>query len=467
MGTVAGMAVTVGLASSAPAATLTVTSERDRGAGSLRNTIERADDGDTVRLPPGTYRVTRGALEIEDSLTIRGAGAKRTVVDARRRSRVMEALGTDDSLRLKKLTVTGGRVEGSGAGIFTLGDLTLDRVTVRGNRVATGDFARFGAGIAHGNGDLTLNRSVITRNVVVGGTGQNFGAGVSMVVDGGDLRVLSSTVSNNAVTGTSGSGGGLFMSAIPTADPANMLIRRSTFAGNSAPTAGGALVYQQTDTSGLLTTARIVDSTISGNQAAGDSQGFGGGIYLSNVLTDDAALLDVSVANTTVSGNVAGTPEALGRGGGIAFETVTLGASGAALTINNATISGNRAFVTGSGGQGGGINVSGDPPTLSNSIVARNRASGSPDCSAAVPSSGNNLEGATSCGFTSLGDQQDANPMLEPLRANGGPTQTRALKPGSPALNRGSNATCEPRDQRGVIRPQGPRCDVGAYERKR
>jgi len=99
-------------------------------------------------------------------------------------------------------------------------------------------------------------------------------------------------------------------------------------------------------------------------------------------------------------------------------------------------------------------------------IVATNQAAGSPDCAGPVTSGGNNLESGTSCGFTALGDVQ-ANPKLAPLRANGGPTRTRALRPGSPALNAGDNGTCEPRDQRGIRRPQGPRCDIGSYERKR
>jgi hypothetical protein len=48
-------------------------------------------------------------------------------------------------------------------------------------------------------------------------------------------------------------------------------------------------------------------------------------------------------------------------------------------------------------------------------------------------------------------------------RPNGGPTDTEMLLPGSPAIDAGS-APCEPVDQRGVSRPQGGGCDIGAYE---
>src|SRR3970282_626777 len=55
---------------------------------------------------------------------------------------------------------------------------------------------------------------------------------------------------------------------------------------------------------------------------------------------------------------------------------------------------------------------------------------------------------------------------LGPLANNGGPPQTHALLAGSPAIDAGS-PDCPPpaTDQRGVARPQGPACDIGAYER--
>ena len=55
---------------------------------------------------------------------------------------------------------------------------------------------------------------------------------------------------------------------------------------------------------------------------------------------------------------------------------------------------------------------------------------------------------------------------LRPLGANGGPTETVPLLPGSPALDRTPAGTCPPLavDQRGITRPQGPACDAGAYE---
>ena len=58
----------------------------------------------------------------------------------------------------------------------------------------------------------------------------------------------------------------------------------------------------------------------------------------------------------------------------------------------------------------------------------------------------------------------NADPLLGPLQDNGGPTQTHALLAGSPAIDAALLANCPATDQRGVSRPQGPGCDIGAFE---
>jgi len=58
----------------------------------------------------------------------------------------------------------------------------------------------------------------------------------------------------------------------------------------------------------------------------------------------------------------------------------------------------------------------------------------------------------------------DANPMLGALGNNGGLTQTVPLLTGSPAIDTANDSLCPAQDQRGVIRPQGTHCDMGAYE---
>ena len=83
-----------------------------------------------------------------------------------------------------------------------------------------------------------------------------------------------------------------------------------------------------------------------------------------------------------------------------------------------------------------------------------------------LTSLGYNLADDLSCSLTQPTDHPGVNPNLGPLATNGGPTQTHALLNGSPALDAGGTSAngCPATDQRGVARPQGAACDIGAYE---
>jgi hypothetical protein len=87
------------------------------------------------------------------------------------------------------------------------------------------------------------------------------------------------------------------------------------------------------------------------------------------------------------------------------------------------------------------------------------------NCSRVVTSLGYNLTDDASCGFLATGDLVVGDAMLGPLADNGGPTETHDLLPGTPAIDAGS-PDCPPptTDQRGVARPQGAACDIGAVE---
>ncbi len=62
------------------------------------------------------------------------------------------------------------------------------------------------------------------------------------------------------------------------------------------------------------------------------------------------------------------------------------------------------------------------------------------------------------------GDMVNTLPLVGPLQDNGGATPTHALALNSPAIENGDNDLCLLIDQRGVSRPQGLSCDIGAYE---
>ena len=158
------------------------------------------------------------------------------------------------------------------------------------------------------------------------------------------------------------------------------------------------------------------------------------------------------MTNCTVSGNTA--PE---NGGGL----LNLGAAN--LTAINCTVSGNTAKNLG----GGGLFNAGTAK-LSNTIIAGNNASPGPDVDGAVLSQGYNLIGITdgssgwvSKDLTGIGSSP-LNPLLAALGNYGGPTETMALLPGSPAIDAGNSSVAT--DQRGVSRPKGSASDVGAFE---
>lgn len=104
---------------------------------------------------------------------------------------------------------------------------------------------------------------------------------------------------------------------------------------------------------------------------------------------------------------------------------------------------------------------------LTNTVITGNHwyaceqfASGNP---VSLISGGHNLVQDISCNPVAS-DLIIGDALIGPLSNNGGPTFTHALLPGSPAIDMADNALCPATDQRGVVRPQGPTCDIGAYE---
>jgi hypothetical protein len=148
------------------------------------------------------------------------------------------------------------------------------------------------------------------------------------------------------------------------------------------------------------------------------------------------------------------------------------------VAIINSSIFENRADgPTGFQGRGDAI---ADAFSLPGSVILKNSIVASPtqglaiDCYTAagvLGSLGHNIASDASCGLTGIGDLNSTDPLLGSLANNGGPTPTHAPLLGSPAINAVPLADCADAngnpiatDQRGVARPQGPTCDIGAYE---
>jgi CSLREA domain-containing protein len=251
--------------------------------------------------------------------------------------------------------------------------------------------------------------------------GRPFVVGPPFEVD--DVALVNGLAATNSAA-TSGPDGGAVVGA------GTLVLRRCLVANSQARTGGGIWWF------GGLT---VDQSTIAGNRATGSVEGFaGGGIF--------GALGPDPITNSTITGN---TAPAGTIGGGVALEETE-------VSFVNDTITGNQA------GIGGGIGYLA-MGTLADTIIAGNTGG---DCSRFffVLTPDHSLDSDNSCHLTDAGSLPGVDPLLGPLANNGGPTDTQALLAGSPAIDAGNNATCLPTDQRGVTRPQGPACDIGAYE---
>ncbi len=289
----------------------------------------------------------------------------------------------------------------------------------------------------------------ITDSLTIQGPGANrltvSGGGVTSGADGGifydKVYVGGNFLALSGITladgNTAGHGGALSFSY------GSLTLSGVAIQNNQAQTFGGGFYMGGH-------TLSVIDSTISGNS----SSNHGGGFAI-NYPT-------VSLIDSTISGNSAG-----GFGGGFYGRT-----GSNTLTVRNSTISGNSA-----GTLGGGFLLNKSNVTLTNSIVANNTApSGAEFLGATQTGTPTNvtanfslIEGGYSVSGTFSGSNNifGQDPKLGPLAPNGGPTQTLALLPGSPAIDAGSNAlTPSTYDQRG---PGFPRIfngtiDIGAFE---
>jgi hypothetical protein len=429
-------------------------------------------EDDTIVLGAGsTYALTAPAIGVNGlpavtgKITVQGNGATIARTGGPE-FRILDVAGTGD-LTLDRVTVKGGRVtfnfpqpnfSDGGAGIRVLGagKLTLTNSTVTQNQ-CLGDVCQGGGILAFDNAFpvVTLTDSTVSESFA------QTGGGISLRHNDQILRLTRTTITGN--TGITGGG-------IATNGHDQVTIVDSIIHGNSVSelVPGGALGGGILDIGGASWT--ISGTTISGNTVTANINGSFTGAYGGGMGENGGAT--ITMVNSTVTGNsCTNNGTALVAGGGLFSE------GGGTWSLRNVTIAGNT--VTGQNGSGGGLETTRGTYTLRNSIVSGNSAGSKPDCSAAgnmlasVLSEGHNLVGSTTgCGGFVLGagDLVGQDPQLGALADNTGPTPTMALPPGSPAVDAGDPAApgtgtgCEPADQRGVARPQGAACDIGAFE---
>jgi predicted outer membrane repeat protein len=301
---------------------------------------------------------------------------------------------------LTNLTFTNNDAILNGGGMYILGTSSSPILT---NTAFTGNEADEGGGIYNAS-TLTVMNSAITAN-----TSNDNGGGI---YNTGILSVTDSNISDN-ISGDDG--GGIFIGS-----GGNVTMTNSTISGNKASESGGG-IYNW----GSL---KIWNSTFYGNTTLEK----GGGIRSINT---------VIVVNSTFSQN-----HARDNGGGIS--------NGGTLNLTNSTFYKNETEY-----DVGGIYNTGTLNYANTIITSFLTSFACFNDGGAISHNTHNLVQDGSCESELSGD-----PMLGLLADNGGPTLTHALLPGSIAIDSGDINFCPEADQRGVIRPQGAGCDIGAYE---
>ncbi len=394
----------------AQAATITVTSPADSGAGTLRQAILDANSDDTINFSAGitTINLTSDELLIDKNLTITGPGAnllslQRSAAGGTPAFRIFDIAFGNFNVTISGLTIANGNAAGAsdGGGIFDQsngGTLTITGCTISGN-VADGD----GGGINNSFGTVIITSSTLS------GNSANSDGG-SIYNDNGMVTLTSSTLSANSATGD---GGGIYNNV------GTMTMTNSTLSANSATGDGGGIENHNSN-------FNITNSTLSGNSA----QNAGG------IRNDDGG--EMNLINSTISGNSAkgtgGVDTSAGDGMGISNTIIAKNTDSDGNPDCNGTFSSS------------GYNLIGD------------------DSGATItPTTGDQIGTAAS----------PIDPLLGPLQDNGGPTKTQALLSGSTAIDKG-NSSGSNTDQRGFTRPVdnpaipnatgGDGSDIGAFE---
>jgi hypothetical protein len=403
--------------------------------------------------------------------------------------RLLRQAGTG-FVEIRNITLTRGGSDGPGAALTSRGEIAVVDSHVQENLSEE-----------PGGGVMSQRRVTVIRSVITGNLANDDGGGVyarrggiqvydsiinSNLVDGsggalgstGDILVVNSHVDGNT---TDGDGGALYAD-----EDGDITVINSTVNGSDADGPGGAIFTLDGDVT-------IINSELNGNRAddrGGAISGEATVTIVNSTIARNAAVAHVAggvwargnlyVANSTISGNYAE-----GEGGGI------LGAGIVGLV--NSTVTNNVAPVAANVGAAERLDVFGSvigpPPAQAETTGGEVQPTGTNCQVPAVRSYGYNYASDMSCGLTGPGDVIAPLPKLGPLAGNGGLGETHMPSPGSPLLDRIPAAACGfapfgqvlegeqhleglvdypavamGRDQRGVARPQGGGCDIGAVE---
>jgi CSLREA domain-containing protein len=390
-----------------------------------------AGDGHNVirfDLPsPTTIALTAQLPTVVNQVTIRGPEGEQLGLFGDDAVGLL-AVGGGATLRLSDLTLANGSAGQGGAVLVSGGTLVVERVAFRTNGANPGS----GGAIANLGGTVQVSASTFADSYASGAGGAVYNStGGVLELDG---CVFDGNVSDD-------NGGAIYNRGVLTAIGC-------TFDGNAAGMSSGA-IYN------LSATLAVDASTFLHNAAA--SAGGAIGNYSGAVAT---------IARSTFALNRAGP-----WGGGAVY----VRDAGSTMAVSYSSFSANTAAGGGAAIGNGGSGEDGGTVTLAATLLSYNQVStATVNCfnqpGGTLQDGGYNLEDADTCTLgTGSWKSTDPGP-LEPAD-NGGGTQTLALSASSAARDRvpagaAGCGTTVSADQRGVARPQGAGCDVGAYERE-
>lgn len=301
------------------------------------------------------------------------------------------------------------------------------------------------------SGTNVVANTVFNRQSVGGGQWFCNASAGALYQTAGSLRLIGCTFSTNQVTG----GDGIIIGSGSNAGSADGGAALLTFI--SAGQQGQVKLYCDAVISNSCFIRNIARGGLQGPAVGAAGTAAGGGLESSTTLR---------MFNCTLAANLA-------IGGDITYPSYPVSSAyGGALnlsgtsTLTHVTIAANTVSKgAGAGGssvaQGGGIYLSSGKVYVRNSLFSTNAPGNS---TGTLQDDGNSLSSDGTCAFSAPGSLNSTDPMLAPLGMYGGPTFTMALRPGSPAVDAGNPAFCLASDQRGVPRPQGANCDIGAFE---
>lgn len=384
---------------------------------------------------------------------------------------IYTASGLNLSLTVRNLSIINGRAKddapgeraaNQGGGIYSgyYNTLTVENVTFINNRATAGRHPY------HGGGAIAIDTTsivTITDSTFIDNRSPNGGAINNLL---SVLTIERSLFQNNVSTSPDPGGGGAIYN-----DAGKLTIKDSHIFDNTAANLGGGIFTWAHNVNGSYSGPTVIKNTaISGNHAEHGGGLWKGGFYV-------LKLHNSSVTENTAYNRGAGIS---GTGPGknfdiknstIAFNVVqTTGSAAGVFSANNSSSikSSTIAFNT----------VPFDPysvgaaihgnVTVKNTILLGNTGGWTNEwsCMGVITNGGANLQHpGNTCGGGIPTKDAMLSGMLEPARASltFGQTQVLVPLPGSPAYNAGVN--CPGADQRGVSRPQGDACDIGAYEK--